>query len=57
MLTAAFHATSGADFRIFPALADPRHSVPGRKEGRWETNALFMAPPQGALTGASRILR
>jgi hypothetical protein len=32
MLTAAFHATSGADFRIYPELADPRHSVPGRKE-------------------------
>ena len=57
MLTAAFHATSGADFRIFPVLAEPRHSVPGRKERHCETNALFMALPQGAVIGARGFLR
>lgn len=56
-MTAAFHATSGADFRIFPILPDPRHRVPGRKEGHWETNALFMALQQGAVSGASGLLR
>lgn len=56
MLTAAFHSTSGADFRIFPVVADPRPSVPGRKERHCETTAFIVAIGQGDVTGASRLL-